>query len=185
VNGTTFSAAFSVDFMNSGLQAVEGGIAAAGLDQDLMQAILDEPDSLDSKDPIGPTKQRIAIARALITNRRILIFDEATSALDYESERAIQDNMQEIAKGHRASAVDRRPPKATRLTKELAATFRHEKLLARGDEGLERHKIVRNVPVSPDGSLRADFVAAQGIPKSIFVAPGECACPQGRLRRGQ
>ena len=47
----------------------------------------------------GGQCQRIAIARALITNPKIIIFDEATSALDYESERVIMENMDKIKSG--------------------------------------------------------------------------------------
>lgn len=57
-------------------------------------------------------RQRLAIARALATNPRMLIFDEATSSLDYESELLIQKNMKKICTGrtvfiiaHRLSTV--------------------------------------------------------------------------------
>ena len=60
----------------------------------------------------GGEKQRVAIARTLLKNPPILIFDEATSALDSANERAIQAELQTVARNkttlviaHRLSTV--------------------------------------------------------------------------------
>ncbi len=56
----------------------------------------------------GGEKQRIAIARAILKNPRILVFDEATSALDSESEKAILSAFSEVATDHTTLVIAHR-----------------------------------------------------------------------------
>ena len=92
----------------------------------------------------GGQKQRLAIARVFLKNPSILIFDEATSALDNESEKVVQESMEQLAANrttfviaHRLSTI-RNAKRILVLTDHgIAEEGTHQELLER--DGIYRH----------------------------------------------
>jgi subfamily B ATP-binding cassette protein MsbA len=87
----------------------------------------------------GGQRQRLAIARALYKNAPILILDEATSALDNESERWVQEALQNLMKGrttliiaHRLSTIEHADRVIVMSQGEIVEQGRHEELLKAG-----------------------------------------------------
>jgi ATP-binding cassette subfamily B (MDR/TAP) protein 1 len=84
----------------------------------------------------GGQKQRVAIARAILKDPKILLLDEATSALDAESERIVQDALDNVMVGrttiivaHRLSTIKGADIIAVLKDGAIAEKGRHEALM--------------------------------------------------------
>lgn len=84
----------------------------------------------------GGQKQRLSIARVFLRNPEVLIFDEATSALDNESEKVVQQSMENLAKNrttfviaHRLSTIRNAQRILVMTDHGIAEEGTHEELL--------------------------------------------------------
>ena len=86
----------------------------------------------------GGQKQRLSIARAVLKNPPIMILDEATSALDTESERLVQQALENMMQGrtslviaHRLSTIQNADLIVVMQKGEIVESGTHAELLAR------------------------------------------------------
>ncbi len=75
-------------------------------------------------------KQKVAIARAMLRNPKILILDEPTSALDASSEKTITDSLEELMKGKTTFIIAHRLSTVKRANKILV--FKNGKIIESG-----------------------------------------------------
>ena len=103
----------------------------------------------------GGEKQRIALARVLLKNPRILVLDEATSALDTVSERLIQAAIERVMQGRTTIAIAHRL--STILRADLIVVFERGRIIERGrhDELLAHGGLYARL-------YREQFLAATG-----------------------
>jgi ABC-type transport system involved in Fe-S cluster assembly fused permease/ATPase subunit len=109
----------------------------------------------------GGEKQRVAIARTLLKNPPIMIFDEATSALDSANERAIQAELQGVARNktalviaHRLSTVVDAHQILVMESGRIVERGTHGELLARNGRYAEMWRLQQSG--DDDESARAD-----------------------------
>ncbi|MEP7136358.1 MAG: ABC transporter ATP-binding protein [Chloroflexota bacterium] len=127
------------------MDATQAEIESAARAANIHNFIMDLPDGYDTivgergYRLSGGEKQRIALARVILKNPRILVLDEATSSLDSESEALIQDALKRVMAGRTSIVI------AHRLSTILAADLilvmdrgqivergTHEQLIAMG-----------------------------------------------------
>jgi ABC-type multidrug transport system fused ATPase/permease subunit len=125
----------------------------------------------------GGQKQRLALARVLLTNPRILILDEPTSSVDADTERRMQQALQEVRAGRTTFVIAHR----------LWTVQQADQILV-----LRDGQIVERAHSTPEGSAHQALLAAGGFYSQVYalqfqaetLAPGEPAAGEPAVAEG-
>ena len=118
------------------IDATQAEIEAAARAANIHQFIVDLPDGYDTivgergYRLSGGEKQRIALARVILKDPRILVLDEATSHLDSESEALIQEALKRVMAGRTSIVIAHRL--STILAADLILVMDRGKIVERG-----------------------------------------------------
>ncbi|CAH2034119.1 unnamed protein product [Thlaspi arvense] len=140
---TTISSNILVGKENANMDQIIEAAKAANADSFIKSL----PDGYDTQVGEGGTqlsggqKQRIAIARAVLRNPKILLLDEATSALDAESEKIVQQALDNVMKerttivvAHRLSTIRNVDKIVVLRNGQVMETGSHSELISRGGD---------------------------------------------------
>jgi ATP-binding cassette subfamily B protein len=121
------------------MDASQSEVEAAARAANIHNFIVDLPDRYDTivgergYRLSGGEKQRIALARVILKDPRILILDEATSSLDSESEALIQEALKRVMQGRTSVVIAHRL--STILAADLILVMDRGRIVERGTHG--------------------------------------------------
>jgi ATP-binding cassette subfamily B protein len=111
----------------------------------------------------GGEKQRVAIARVILSDPRILVLDEATSALDTTSERLVQQALETVMADRTTIAIAHRL--STILSADVIFTLDHGRLVEQGthDELLARGGLYAQLYAEQFGNGAVEARCSDGV----------------------